>query len=222
MARPTTKEIRWFLEGPAPSEAWAWFDGLPGKNRTAAYPRQDIYLAVPGRDDLGLKLREGRLEIKVRSAAQTGVRLLGGRISGTCEDWEKFAWDYVDRIGEIQTPFRDGLRVRMVKSRIQRKYEIAEGKLAPVPMKPDRDVAFVVELTELFSEAVTGKDARGAPVRGWTLACEAIAPADKLDDAFETGTAALLAAYAGPELRPEDSFGYPRYALEIAGRAPAG
>ena len=66
------REMRWFLTGPVSSEAWTWFDGLPGKNVKRAYPRQDIYLVIPDREDLGLKVREGRLEIKTDSQARMG------------------------------------------------------------------------------------------------------------------------------------------------------
>mgnify|MGYP000349671027 FL=1 len=55
----TTREVRWFLEQPVP-EAGHWFEALP-KNAYTRESREDVYLVLPGRADLGLKFRENRL-----------------------------------------------------------------------------------------------------------------------------------------------------------------
>lgn len=158
------REMRWFLTGPASSEAWTWFDGLPGKNVRRAYPRQDIYLVIPDREDLGLKVREGRLEIKTRNGQGRYYELFDGKIGGIVEDWQKHKWDYLDRIGAISTPFEEGLRVRIVKSRAQRKYAVQRDGLAPVDVDERPERAFILELTELYSQAVD-KEGKQTPPR---------------------------------------------------------
>ena len=47
MEAPISRELRWFLSGPVPAEAWDWFNGLPGKKAKTSFPRKDIYLVVP-------------------------------------------------------------------------------------------------------------------------------------------------------------------------------
>jgi hypothetical protein len=83
------REVRWFLTGPVSSQARTWFDGLPGENVKQSYPRQDIYLVIPNRDDLGLKVREGRLEIKTREGQGRDCELFDGKIGGEKGDVHK-------------------------------------------------------------------------------------------------------------------------------------
>ncbi len=222
MGSLVSREMRWFLEGPIPDAARDWFDGLPGKGKKVkrSYPRQDIYLAIPDRPDLGLKLREGRLEIKIRSGPGSPCPLLDGAVTGTGEDWQKHKWDYKDRIGEISTPFKKGMRVRLIKSRVQRKYEVKKSQLSPVKMDKKPDEVFLVELTELHSEAVDKKESRSPMRRDWTIACEAIASSRRVQQVLETGVKKLFRAYNGPPLRHKDSYGYPQFALLVAKDLP--
>ena len=101
----STLEVRWFLSGPPAaigSALEAWFRGPPPYGGgdppmpmawQPAPPawRQDRYLLVPGEDDIGIKWREGRLEIKGREAA-LGHRAFAPKIEGVCERWVK--WSY--------------------------------------------------------------------------------------------------------------------------------
>ncbi len=216
MEAPISRELRWFLSGPVPAEAWDWFNGLPGKKSKTSFPRKDIYLVVPRHEDLGLKVREGRLEIKIRTTRHKLHVVTKGSIAGFPEDWTKDTWDYADPIGDISTPFKKGTRVRVIKSRSQRKYAVSRNGLSPVPVAKRPDRAFLIELTELFSEAVDKKDERSAPRRDWTIACEAICHQNHVAEAFELGTRKLLEPYRGPALSKKHSYGYPRFALNVA------
>jgi hypothetical protein len=221
------REMRWFLPGPVPAETWKWFQRLPGGRVDAAFPRLDIYLVVSEREDLGLKVREGRFEIKTRPDIGTEHPLLNGSIVGNLESWTKETWDYKDPIGEIAMPFKLGPRVRMVKSRSQRKYEYnADGGGDIDPFKPRADqeyppVGVYIEITELYIEKVTQiKDEDGKRVdkteqteRHWTLGCEAIGSSSKVDSAFDKGATVLLKDYEGPALTADLSYGYPQHAI---------
>ena len=60
-----TDEIRWFFPGAIPAGVLGWFrDGAP---IAPAPKRTDIYLPLPERLALSVKLREGRLEIKTQA-----------------------------------------------------------------------------------------------------------------------------------------------------------
>ncbi|MGL4619835.1 MAG: hypothetical protein ACRCZS_12370, partial [Chroococcidiopsis sp.] len=62
-------ELRWFISGELPLEVSSWFeqDKLGGQLQ-APETREDVYLYVPECEYMGLKLRQGRLEIKWRQA----------------------------------------------------------------------------------------------------------------------------------------------------------
>jgi len=87
--RFTTVEMRWFLPGPLPLAVLDWFGSL-GPGLAAPPPRTDRYLLLPGRDDLGIKLREGQLEIKGRTA-ELGRHRVGARAVGEAEAWCKWS-----------------------------------------------------------------------------------------------------------------------------------
>lgn len=76
-----TAEIRWFLPGAPPDEAWAWIDRPP------APARIDRYLVFPNCDAVGVKLREGALEIKARCGVPRPVEVAG--IPGFLDEWVK-------------------------------------------------------------------------------------------------------------------------------------
>src|SRR2546428_8912820 len=85
----TTAEVRWFFEGPVPDEIEQW---LCRSNLTLkAATREDHYLLFPAVLGLGLKLREGRLEVKTLIKT-LGVRSFTADVAGTVPVWEQEAY----------------------------------------------------------------------------------------------------------------------------------
>src|SRR2546422_3121611 len=75
----TTAEVRWFFEGQVPDEIEQWF--CRSNLALKAAPREDHYLLFPAVLGLGLKMREGRLEVK--SLIKTlGVRSFTADVAG--------------------------------------------------------------------------------------------------------------------------------------------
>ena len=58
----TSAEIRWFIKGQIPSSVFDWFNGL-NENYVNQPERTDYYLVLKSDDALGIKLREGKVEI---------------------------------------------------------------------------------------------------------------------------------------------------------------
>src|SRR5439155_585332 len=84
----TTAEVRWFFEGQVPDEIEQWF--CRSNLALKAAPREDHYLLFPAVLGLGLKMREGRLEVK--SLIKTlGVRSFTADVAGNVQVWEKEA-----------------------------------------------------------------------------------------------------------------------------------
>lgn len=86
----TTYELRWFSPGMIPESIETWFKQnclidsmqLPEK-------REDVYLYSPKSDFLGIKIRQGRLEVKWRKAELGAVRF-GDFVEGKVEKWGKW------------------------------------------------------------------------------------------------------------------------------------
>ena len=79
-----TAELRWFLRGPIPDEAAAWFEAVV--DVACVEERTDRYL-VPRGDGRGCKLREGRAELKTRLGE--AAHLDCGAAAGTPTVWGK-------------------------------------------------------------------------------------------------------------------------------------
>ena len=210
------REMRWFRPGAMPEAARAWYASLPGDNIRTAFPRQDIFLVVPERSDLGLKVREGRMEIKTREKPGNHYKLLAGRMEGLTEDWKKYTWNYLDQIGEISAPFEKGIRSRIVKSRVQRKYAVEGKDVVPVPFREKPELTFVLEMADLFTQPLHKSRLRGEPRHWWSFGFEAVAVESAIDEVFDKATTALLADYPEPALGLADSYGYPKFAMNVA------
>src|SRR6476646_10244967 len=96
-------EVRWFFEGSADQNKLLkdWFETSNPiqKNDDVGQPvwkgrlddQPDIYLLIPGGDDIGIKWRDGELQIKGRTSS-LGTQVFSSRHQGKIEHWMK--WSY--------------------------------------------------------------------------------------------------------------------------------
>lgn len=198
-------EIRWFFEGSMPPEVVSWFRGKAlGEFLLPTEERTDVYLITPD-ENLGVKLRKGKLEIKWRQKHERFVAA-GERVKGQAEYWCKWAWK--DREAKSDKEIVDALKqgsdtpwVEVAKERQQRKYKLTEDGFIAVPQE-DRPVrGCAVELTKL--------SIRGKP--WWTLALEIFADDRGSMQILGERVETLFADYPGPELHVENSSGYPAW-----------
>ena len=165
-----TKEIRWFSPGEIPERVHQWFNHLGEKEIQPE--RTDVYLV--GMDEsVGVKLREGRLEVKHRTADQ-GIKEIVSGIPGRVESWIKWGFE----IAESDWPGFDldhWIPVR--KARQMQFFTVLEdgkiGQPAPGELPP---VGGAVELC-----SVTGPGGQD----WWTVGLEVFGPQEKLHDLFD-------------------------------------
>jgi hypothetical protein len=217
----STLEVRWFLPGP-PSESGSavgfWFRSRPRYGGSAepapiawepAPPawRQDRYLVVPGQDDMGIKWRAGRLEIKGREAA-LGHHVFAAAIEGRCERWVK--WSYAGAAIEQRFCglFRAGAAhgvITVEKRRLQRHLRVdACGAAIEVGPNDPRERGVNVELAQIRIAGTSGLH--------WSLAFEAF-PSDSISRSFMQVVAGFLAGCPALPLVAERSMSYPRWLL---------
>jgi hypothetical protein len=131
-------EVRWFFEGSSADHAGMrkWFEAAdpfrkgPGvgapiwKGRLDDHP--DVYLLIPGADDMGIKWREGELQVKGR-VSNLGVHLFCGRHLGHVERWVKWSYSNLpDAYKRIVTgePGSSALTAAVQKTRALRKVRL--------------------------------------------------------------------------------------------------
>jgi hypothetical protein len=198
---PTT-EVRWFYQlsgSPAvPEFVWQWFRNLPG-DLDAQEERVDHYLRLPEPAALGIKLREGRLEVKCR-LAQLGQVVLGSQAAGQIEVWGKWVLAEPEQVGaSFHQPDLSWRAV--IKQRWLRCYQ------------PDHEPSFAIPPPE----AELGCDLELAQVHlgdsfWWSLALEAYGRSPVARQTFLLQVATrILGAGRPPGLDPVASMSYPRW-----------
>ncbi len=172
--REDTLELRWLFGGASPRDMRAWFGAAD-----APEERVDHYLLLPAAHELGIKLRDGRFEVKGRVGPPEPVEL--GGASGVIEGFAKWS---VEDVGPV-SPSRalaSAAAPTLAIAKVRRRRAFAlDGREVPLLAAPSP--AFRAELTDLRVEA----RAR------WTLAVEITARDDGRRAALRRFAAAWLA-----------------------------
>jgi hypothetical protein len=210
-------EVRWFFEGKAAQHASLkrWFETIapiqqsPGVGPPVWQGRlddqPDVYLLVPGSDDMGIKWREGELQIKGRVSC-LGTQVFCGRHQGEVERWIK--WSYANPPASYQRLFVAGQETELVtasvwKTRALRKVRLntLTGKAQEVDAKTLVDRGLGLELTDL---EVAGK-------AYCSLAFEAFPNDSAMDAAFTEAVEAFLDGLTAFDLTAAHSQSYPAF-----------
>jgi len=181
----TSLEIRWFCAGKLPQAISSWFqqDELGGQLQPLE-EREDVYLYSPGCEYLGIKLRQGRLEVKWRQA-ELGIVRLGEQVEGKLEKWGK--WLCEDPTAEsfkLEAVVGQKSWVSVMKVRSQRLYDSCS-----------------VELTQL---SIKGND-------WWSLGFETVGAEANQMEKLQTIASLVFKTYEGAELLAQDSYAYPKW-----------
>jgi hypothetical protein len=91
-------ELRWFIQGGLTEDLNGWFDTsalvshAEEKFKPSIEERQDTYLSLVHRTELGIKLRKGeRIEIKER-LHDRGIQAFSAEVQGRVEQWVKWSF----------------------------------------------------------------------------------------------------------------------------------
>lgn len=197
-----TVEVRWFYEGRVPVEVREWFQrGVYGPDEQPR--RVDHYLRLGDTDSLGIKLREGRIEIKQRHHPH-GIVHFHERAAGLVEGWRKWSLPLAE-VGEglahALVPASAWIAVQ--KERSLRICRIgSDGLLIPVPGVAYPGQGCGVELTAV--------EVGGAV--WWSLAFEAFGDGSYLQENLVSGIERLFNHEGVPFLlEAQASCGYPRW-----------
>jgi hypothetical protein len=201
-----TAEVRWFQRGPLPAAVRVWFEGR-GSRMAYQAPRRDRYLGLPG-DALSIKLREGRVEIKLRQQPGEFLRL-HPQVTGILERWHKWSFALADPAAVVPGILAtDPFWQAVDKHRGVARYRVA-GAEPPVAVAPDvyPVQGCEVELVELY----VGVQA------WWSLCFEAFGQGHGLPEALQA-TARQFLGGEPPYLAAGDSCGYPAWLASLAPR----
>lgn len=161
-----TREVRWFFDGAVDRqpELASWFENswpfvqAGTVNPPTWQPRRnnepDVYLLLPGQEDMGIKWREGLLQIK-GLVAEVGEHTFCGRHSGRVERWLK--WSYAHLPAEYRALCEDPSLKTVSVSKIRAVRVLDLGPDRPIEVGADTKVTvgMVVELGAVTVNART-------------------------------------------------------------------
>jgi hypothetical protein len=200
----TTAEVRWFYEGRAPALVEAWFR-RGGRAPTEQPARVDHYLRLVDGEHQGIKLREGRLEVKQRERSLPATRFNAGA-AGVMELWRKWSIPLAGCPHQVSSdPGASWIEVE--KERALCRYRLLE------------DRRIVATGTDWYPDQGCDLELTAVRVRGrewWTLALEAFGPSSSVCENLQLFGEVVFGAGEPPSLDAADSYGYPRW-LELVG-----
>ncbi len=195
-----TVEMRWFYPGTIPANVLAWFAGNDKDDQVPAR-RVDHYLPLFDTDALGIKLREGRVEVKQRRRS-FGEAHLHEQVSGQMEHWRKWSFALAPEQGAETESWTAVHKERWLR----RYYPLDDGRLQVLPVSIYPERACDLEITNVR--------ARGQA--WWTLCFEAFGPEPALKALLVQVSGQILKSQPPPvPLTVEASYSYPRWLAEI-------
>lgn len=201
----STLEVRWFYEGSIPQPVLNWFREHAAQLETQP-PRVDYYLRLDNGDSQGIKLREGRIEVKERQR-QFGIVQFHDRVAGKVEAWHKISrelGEISDELARLASPKTTWIGVGKER-KVLRFRNIDLGKIEPTPLSERPERGCNLELTAV---QIYGRE-------WWTMGFEAFGDEINLEQDLSATINATLAIGIPPSLDAEHSFGYPRWLQRI-------
>ncbi|GHO71476.1 hypothetical protein KSC_103680 [Ktedonobacter sp. SOSP1-52] len=214
-----TIEVRWFCQGDLSPSLWRHFLNNTIGQEEAVEKRLDIYLALSGVEDLGIKLRgqdatpqkaPDKLEMK-RRQEERGLVPFSNTVTGKLEHWQKWGFS-----GEEGTPQLSSLLtenepawIKVEKTRCTRRYAIVSDTIVHALSPAEQSSnSCNVELTTLCARQQIW----------WTLGLEKVISPHGLEAAEHT--LKLVAQHILTEihvdtLAVERSYSYPKWLQEM-------
>lgn len=192
------------MSGRLQEQVCCWFQAL------AAHPkpeesRKDWYLQLSNQSHLGIKLRQGRLDIKQR-ITNLGVQPFTASAAGQVETWQKWSFSLQNSpLAQLQQSEPRWIGVQ--KTRRIKVYGL-DAKHAVVPLEPDTDVycSCEVEIAQIY-----------AFNQSWcSLGLEATGSNSEREQLLRQIAIALLSSADFSFLTPTNSHSYASWLVRLA------
>ena len=204
----TTYEVRWFYSGNIPENIESWFkQNCFLASTKSSSEREDVYLYTPECDYLGVKLRQGGLEVKWCNPEKDTVHF-GSLVEGNVEKWKK--WRCSDFSGEsfqFSQIADNPLWVKVKKVRYSQLYTVV--------LKLPKAVSTDIDIDNGCSLELTNVEVNGN--QWWSISLEAFGKNCNLKENLYATAALVFETYNGFPLQATNSHGYPSLLKLILG-----
>lgn len=212
-------EARWFFRGEASAAAERWI--AAGGLSEQAPERIDRYLVLPGCSTTGIKIREGKFEVKAQTSPTETARW-SERIAGSRDTWVKWSRATHDT-ATLADRIDSGEHWALVsKRRTLRLFSLESGAPAEVGIdSPWLSAGCQVEKADIriawagaYGMAPEQEDWQQA-ARWWTFCFEAFGEPDRLLDHLDTMIRHVASEAPDLEFAQESSTSYPAWLASL-------
>lgn len=196
----TTVEVRWFFQEPLPEDIQNWFQFFEPEDLS---PRTDYYLNMKDSAGVGIKLREGNIQIKPKKE-DVGTRMFLKNVEGNIARHEKWSFPVTSNEEWAEMIKKPEIWVPVNKIRKLIRYTLEGGFPDKTGMEEQVDEGCEVELSRV--------EVLDKPY--WSLAFEAHGASAKsnlektVQEIFRKNTCPI-------SLDKEKSFGYTQLICDI-------
>jgi hypothetical protein len=195
-------ELRWFYNQSFDDiKNWWNIQDVPYNDEGQ---RTDYYIFIPNENYIGIKIREGRLEVKWRIPnSQKKFETL--QLEGLMEQWVKWSWSdskplINDTMFNFLSEYPKGPVIKILKRRLSRKFKLCSNDIyKPAEWVDISESGFSVELTEITVEES----------RWWSIGFETLGNKSDLES-FQSEIKKMTSTIP-MKLKLENSFGYPQW-----------
>ena len=192
-------EIRWFFQGQMPDKLHSILGDSDIQSKWES--RSDYYLLIEKCDNVGIKLRNSRLELKWLKKSKN-FNLPQFNIDGKIEHWIRWEWNDTKSLNNILQFIhlnKDNPWIKIDKNRLQQKFNIHDNSLVEVSSESIHfDIAIEITRLNAFDQP------------WWSIAFDSF-----LKENHEYFFTQLLKRYVNKDLRTllkiESSYGYPKW-----------
>jgi len=193
-----TAEIRWFQPGIIPKEIEKWFTSLAGQIEKQP-PRTDQYIKLIGSNTLGIKIRDGRFEVKEKQSHENNI-LSVNNIEGYIELWTKWSFESSENKYHLNEIIK-GEFIGIEKTRTMQKYIFdSKGNISGGFDNFKSDGCNL----ELTSVSIDNSD-------WWTLGLETYGRTGSLEQNLKTAFELIFKNQFPGSLSIKESYGYPAW-----------
>lgn len=199
----TSAEVRWFIKGKIPISVFDWFIGL-NKNHVNQPERTDYYLNLKSDDSLGIKLREGRVEIK-QQTKHIGNISPGKNVIGIAGKWQKWSFELKEANNILSNEILNNDWISITKNRLLVNYGISEDNIVTQKEPIIYKNGCITEITSVYANNENW----------WSLGLEAYGEENRLLDNLVLISHLVLSDKSNIKFTLENSLSYPAWIKQM-------
>jgi hypothetical protein len=194
-----TVEVRWFQQGQVDPDVQAWFHRV-AEHAEEQSPRTDYYLQEANAGGIGIKLREGLVEIKERRHFYGRVEF-HPHVRGIVDGWRKWSFPYPEDIDLGDSAAFDQSWIGVEKARWLALFQVEDDGVEAAPGSTEPSFGCGLELTRVEARESIW----------WSVGLEAFGAKDQNYERLITTADHIFSTADPPRFQADHSYAYTKW-----------